>query len=93
MVVLAAEQEVDQQDRDCSAGDDHDAVAKEEESEHIVHFAEPHIVHDEVELDKDGAKRENADEQHRGNRAQVGGRWWDLARDLIDANGRLDRLR
>ncbi len=66
MVVLAAEQEVDEKDGDSGARDDHDAIAEEEETEHVVDFAEPHIVHDEVELNEDGAEGENANEEHGG---------------------------
>ena len=69
MVVLGAEQEVDEEDGDGGAGDDHEAVAEEEEAEHVVDFAEPHVVHDEVELDEDGAKGEDAYEGHGGKRA------------------------
>lgn len=64
MVILTAEKEVDQQNGDGGACDDHDAVAEEEEAEHVVDFAEPHVVHDEVKLDKDGAEGEDADQKH-----------------------------
>lgn len=64
MVVLATEQEVDEQDRDGGACDDHDTIAEEEEAKHIVNFAEPHVVHDEIELNEDGAEWEDANEKH-----------------------------
>ncbi len=64
MVVLGAEQEVDEQDGDGGARDDHNAVAEEEEAEHVVDFAEPHVVHDEVELDEDCTEWKDADESH-----------------------------
>ena len=56
MIILAAEQEVDEQDRDGGTSNYHNAVAEKEETEHVVYFAKPHVVHDEVELDEDGAE-------------------------------------
>ena len=53
MIVLTTEQEVDEENGDGGAGDDHDTVAKEEEAEHVIHFPKPHVIHDEVELDED----------------------------------------
>lgn len=73
MIVLRTEQEVDQEYRDGGTGDDHDAVAEEEKAEHVVDFAEPHVVHDEVELDEDGAEGEDTDEEHGWEWAEVGG--------------------
>ena len=73
MVIFTAEQEVDEEDGNGGAGNDHDAVAEEEETEHVVYFAEPHVVHDEVELHEDGAEREDAHKDHGGQRAEVGG--------------------
>ena len=92
MVILTAEQEVDKQDRDGGACNDHDAVAEEEETEHVVYLAKPHVVHDEVELNEDGAKRKNTNQEHRRNGPEVCSRRWDLARDLVDANGCLNGL-
>ena len=56
MIILAAEQEVDKQDRDGGTSNYHNAIAEEEETEHVVDLAKPHVVHDEVELDEDGAE-------------------------------------
>ncbi len=56
MIVLGAKQEVYEEDGDGSTSDDHNAIAEEEKPEHVVDFAEPHIVHDKVEFDKDGAE-------------------------------------
>lgn len=56
MVVLTAEQEVNEQDRDGGACDYHDTVAEKEETEHVVNLTKPHVVHDEVELDEDGSE-------------------------------------
>lgn len=92
MVVLGAEQEIDEEHGDGGGGDDHDGVAEEEEAEHVVHLAEPHVVHDEVELHEDGAEGEDADEGHGGEGAQVGGGGGDLAGDLVDADGGVDGL-
>lgn len=56
MIILAAEQEVDKQDRDGGTSNYHNAIAEKEETEHVVYLAKPHVVHDEVELDEDGAE-------------------------------------
>lgn len=71
MVVFRAQQEVDEEYRDGGAGDDHDAVAEEEEAKHVVHFPKPHVIHDKVELDENGAEGKDANEQHGGNGAEV----------------------
>lgn len=92
MVILRAEQEIHEQDGDGSAGDDHDAVAEKEEAEHVVDFTEPHVVHDEIELDHDGAEGEDADKEHGGEGAEVGYGRGDLAGDLVGADGGLDGL-
>lgn len=73
MIVLTAEQEVDEQDRNRGASDYHNAVAEEEETEHVVHLAKPHVVHDEIELHEDGTEGENADEEHRRDGPEVSG--------------------
>lgn len=57
MVVLGTEEEVDREYSNSSACDDHQTVADEEEAEHVVYPREPDRVHDEVQLDKDGAPR------------------------------------
>ena len=61
MVIFAAEQEVYEQDRDGGTGYYHNAVTEEEETEHVVYLAKPHVIHDEVEFHEDGAKGKNAD--------------------------------
>ena len=72
MIILTAEQEVNEENGDGRAGDDHDAVAKEEEAEHVVYFAEPHVVHDEVEFDENGTKGKDANEEHGRYRPEIG---------------------
>lgn len=39
VVVFAAEEEVDEQDGDRAASDNHDRIREEEEAKHVVHFA------------------------------------------------------
>ena len=73
MIVLTAEQEVDKQDRDGGASDYHNAVAEKEETEHVVYLPKPHVVHDEIKFDENGAEGENADEEHRRNGPEVVG--------------------
>ena len=63
MVILTAEQEVDQQNGDGRAGDDHYAIAEEQKAEHVIDFVEPDAVHDEVELDKNGTEGKNANKK------------------------------
>ena len=72
MIILAAEQEVDKQNRDGGTSNDHNAVAEEKEPEHVVYLTEPHVVHDEVELDEDGAEWKDTDQKHRRDRPEVG---------------------
>ena len=72
MVVFRAQQEVDEENCDGGAGDDHDAVAEEEEAKHVVDFSKPHVVHDKVELDENRPEGEDANEEHGRNRAEVG---------------------
>lgn len=66
VIILRAEQKVHHEDGDGGGRDDHEAVAEEEEAEHVVDAREPDGVHDKVEFDKDGAKGEDADDEHRG---------------------------
>lgn len=92
MIVFTTQEKVDEQHADRCTRDDHDRVGEEEKTEHVVHFAEPHVVHDEEEFDKDGAEWEYTDEEHRGEGPKVGcaGRY--LAGNLVDADRRCDRL-
>lgn len=90
MVVLCAQQKVDHKYCYCRGGNDHEAEAEEQEAEHVVDLREPNRVHDEVQLDKDGAKRKDASQGHGRKRAQVAARWRDLARDLICTDGRFN---
>ena len=90
MVILTAEQEVYHQDGDCGACDDHETVAEEEEAEHVVDLAEPDGGHDEVELDEDGSEGEDADDEHGWDGFHVGCHGWDLAGDLVGADGGCD---
>ena len=92
MIILAAEQEVDEQNRDGGTSNDHNAVAEEKEPEHVVYLAKPHVVHNEVELDEDGAEWKDTDQEHRRDGPEVGSRGRDLTGDLIDADGGLDGL-
>lgn len=87
MVIFGTEQEIHHEDGDGGRGDNHEAVAQEQEAEHVVDSAEPDRVHDEVELDKDGTKGEDADEEHRRQRTEVALGRRDLTRDLVGADG------
>ena len=71
MVVFRAESKVHHEDCDGSRGDDHEAVAEEEEAEHVVDTAEPDAADDEIQLEEYGAKGKNADEEHGWQRTQV----------------------
>ncbi len=93
MIILATEQEVDEQDSNGGTSDDHDAVAEEEEAEHVVYLAKPHVVHDEIKLDEDSAEGKNADEEHGrdGSKIRSGRRY--LAGYFVNADGRLHGLK
>ena len=88
VIVLGAEDEIRHQHSNCSRSDDHEAKAQKQEAEHVVNPAEPDAVHDEVELDEDGAKGQDADQQHAGNGTHVARAGRDLAGDLVGADGR-----
>ena len=92
VVVLGAEQEVDHEDGDGGASDDHEPVADEEKAEHVVHLAEPDAFHDELELDVDGQERQHADDEHRRRRSEVARRWRNLSRDLVGSDRGVDGL-
>ena len=92
MIVLRAQQVIDEHDGDGGARDDHDAIAEEKKAEHVVDAVEPQAVHDEIELDEDGAKGEEADKKHGGKGTEVGRRRRDLAGNLIRADGGLECL-
>ena len=61
-IVLSAEKIIDEHDRNGRAGNDHDAVAEEEEAEHVVYLVEPDAIHDEEQLHEYGTERESAHE-------------------------------
>lgn len=92
VIVFATEQEIHHQDSDCRAAHDHEPVADKEEAEHIVHLVEPDAVHYEMELDEDGGEREDTDNEHAWDRAEVAGTGWNLAGDLIRTDGCLHGL-
>lgn len=99
VVVFGAQEKVDHQDCDGGAGDDlrvalawfiegteniyHNAVADEEETEHVIEPVEPDRVHDEVQLNKDGAEWENTNQKHARYWAEISDLRWNLAGDLV----------
>ena len=93
VIILTAEQEIHQQNGYGCASNDHDSVAKEEKAEHVVNLAEPHIIHDEIKVDENGAEGKNADYEHGRQGAEVSRRRGNLTRYLIHADRRLDGLR
>ena len=56
VIILTTKQEIDHEHRDSRTRYYHEAVAEEQEAEHVVDLAEPDGRHDEVELDEDGSK-------------------------------------
>ena len=72
MIILGAQQEVDEQNGNGSTGDDHNTVAEEEEAEHVVDLSKPHVIHDEIKFDEDGAKGEESNKCHGGQRPKIG---------------------
>lgn len=89
VVLLGAKQEVHHEDGDSGTNHNHEAVAEEEESKHVIDSAEPNGAHDEVELNEDGTERQETNNQHAGEGLEVGGDRGDLARDLVGAHGSL----
>lgn len=90
VIVLGAKQEVGQQNSRSSADHNHEAIAKEEETKHVVNPAEPDGAHNEVELHKDGAEGQEADNEHAGNRLEVGCGGRDLTGNLVCAHRGFD---
>lgn len=56
MIVLRAEKEIYHHDRDRRGGHDQQAEGEEQEAEHVVDPTTPEGVHDEEQLDEDGAE-------------------------------------
>lgn len=63
-VILGAQQEVYQQHSRSRGGDDHQAVAEEQETEHVVDLVGPQRRHDKVQLNEDGAEWKDAGQQN-----------------------------
>ena len=93
VIVLAAENKINQQYRDRGTRQDHDGVTQEEKSKHVIDPASPHIAHDEVKLDRNSSKWKDSRKGHGLYRTQVTDAWRDLPRNLIHTDRRLDRLR
>lgn len=93
IVVLGAEQEIGHENGDGSADNDHETVAQEEETEHVIDPAEPDRAHDEVKLNEDGAKGKETDEQAAGKGLEISRDRGDLSGNLVRANRRLDSAR
>lgn len=83
LVVLATEQEVDQQHGRCSSCDDHQSVAQEQESKHVIDLVRPQRCHDKVQFHKDRPERKNAGQEHGGHSTQSPLHRGDLPRDLV----------
>ena len=66
VIILRTQKEVNHEHRHRRGGDNHQPKANKQEAEHIVDLAEPDAVHDEIQLDEDGAKRQHARERHAG---------------------------
>jgi hypothetical protein len=85
--------EVAKQNRGLRAGDDEDDKHQKQESKHVVHLAGPNRVKDKEELDKNAAEGQDAAHDDTWNWLRVDGLFGDLARDLICADGMLQRLK
>ena len=92
VVVFCAEQEIDDKDGHGGAGDGHDAVAEEQKAKHVIDFAEPDVIQNEEEFHEDGAKREDANQEHGRDGAKIGCWGRNLARNLVHADRWLNRL-
>lgn len=91
-VVLCTQQEIHQQDSGSRRGNNHQAVAEEQEPEHVVDLVGPEGGHNEVQLDKNGTEGENSGQQNRRNCAQATRHRRNLPRDLVGLGRTLKRL-
>lgn len=82
-VVLRAEQEVHQQNGGSGRCDNHQTVAEEEKTKHVVDFVGPQRGHDEVELNEDRAERKDASQQDGWDGAKATRHGRDLTGDLV----------
>lgn len=91
-VVLCTQQEIHQQDGSSRRGNDHQAVAEEQESEHVVDLVGPEGGHYKVQLDENRTKGENSGQQNRWNCAQATSHRRNLSRNLVRLGRTLKRL-
>jgi len=89
VVVLTAELEVAEHDRDLSAGDDEDDKHQEEEAKNVVELVQPDGGEDEEELDENRAERQDATDQDGEEWVHVPGLLRDLSWDLVGFDWRL----
>lgn len=82
-VVLATEQEVYQQHGCCGRCDDHQSVAEEQESKHVVDLVRPQRRHDKVQFHKDRPERKDAGQEHGGSSTQSPFHRGNLTGDLV----------
>lgn len=82
-VVLCAQQEVHQEDGGSCRSNNHQAVAQEQESKHVIDFVGPERGHDEVELNKDSPEGKDTRQQEGRDRPEGTGHRRNLTWDLI----------
>ena len=92
-VVLRAEVKVAHEDGDLRARDNQDHEDQGQEAEDVVDPIEPDAVHDEIELDEDGSKGENAAQENGGDPLEVERLGRNLPRDLVHPDWKLCSLR
>lgn len=92
VVVFAAQEEIDDQDRNRGARHHHQAVREEKEAKHVVDFALPYAVHYKVELAGCGTESEHASDEHAWQRTDKASTSGYLTWDLIRMHGWMNGL-
>mmetsp|Transcript_5981 Transcript_5981/g.13763 ORF Transcript_5981/g.13763 Transcript_5981/m.13763 type:complete len:248 (+) Transcript_5981:859-1602(+) len=93
LVVLCAQLQVAQNEANLGADEEEDAEYEGKEPKKVVEAMLPDGREDEEELNKDGAKGEQAPNEHRDTPVQVPLLGRDLAGDGVGAGGESERLR
>ena len=86
VIILVAELEVAEDNRDLGTREQQDEDHQREEAEDVVKALQPDRAHDEEELDEHGAERQDAAHRHRAGQAHVPSLQRHMACDLVRAH-------
>lgn len=90
MIVLGAENRIDDDDGDLSSGDDDDEEDEEQKPEEVVSLSHPQRRQEEEELDEHDSEGNDASDENHRQRAQVPRLRRNLARNGGGGDGRLE---